>query len=111
MKESNIQQLIRLEASRLGCILWRNNTGMLRNDKGTPVRYGLCEGSSDLIGIYKGRFVAIEVKQPKKKPTCAQINFLLQVRENGGISGCIDSPDKVENLLNERYDLIDRRKK
>lgn len=101
MKESNIQQLIRLEASRLGCILWRNNTGFLPDKTGRLVKFGLCEGSSDLIGIYKGRFVAIEVKQPKKKPTEKQKNFLLTIRKNGGISGCIDSPDKVQQLLNE----------
>lgn len=106
MKESNIQQLIRLEASKLGCTLWRNNVGMLNDSRGIPVRYGLCEGSSDLIGIYKGRFVAIEVKRPKKKPTEKQINFILAIREKGGISGCIDSPEKVKNLLDEKYDLI-----
>lgn len=105
MKESNIQQLIRLEASKLGCTLWRNNSGMLPDARGIPVRYGLCNGSSDLIGIYQGRFVAIEVKQPKKKPTEAQINFIYFVRNKGGIADCIDSPDKLKDSLNLKYNF------
>jgi len=103
MKESNIQQLIRMELSRLGARIWRNNSGMLRDANGTPVRYGLCVGSSDLIGIYKGRFIAIEVKQPNKKPTSEQVNFIRIVRENGGLADVLTSERDCENFLKEIY--------
>lgn len=99
MKESNIQQACRMEASRLGAIVWRNNVGKLQDKQGRWVTYGLCVGSSDLIGIFKGRFLALEVKMHGKKPTPEQENFLRAVRENGGIAGVVRSIDDVRKLL------------
>ena len=78
--ESELQQQIRAEASRAGCVLWRNNVGALDG-----VRYGLANDSramnqlhksADLVGIEPvlitqamvgsvvGRFLAREVKRP-----------------------------------------------
>ena len=60
MSESAIQTLIRLEASRKGCILFRNNVGAGVLDNGSFVRWGLANDSAqlnerlksaDLIGI------------------------------------------------------------
>lgn len=83
MTESDIQTRIRLEASRKGIKLWRNNVGVLMDRNGRPVRYGLANDSaqlnaviksSDLIGIkpvvitaemvgkIMGQFVAREIK-------------------------------------------------
>lgn len=47
-------------------------------------------GISDLIGIYKGRFVAIEVKLPenKKGTTKLQDWFIGRINMCGGI-GCV----------------------
>lgn len=102
MLEKNIQQLIRIRASELGCILWRNNTGALKNNDGIWVKYGLVVGSSDLIGIYKGRFVALEVKQPNKKPTLEQQQFIDFVNKSGGIAAVVYSPDELESVLNSQ---------
>jgi hypothetical protein len=33
--------------------LWRNNVGALRDERGRLVTYGLCKGSSDLIGLHQ----------------------------------------------------------
>lgn len=99
MKESDILQLVRLKASQLGAILWRNNTGMLRNKDGTPIFYGLCKGSSDLIGMFKGRFTALEIKQPGKKPTPEQSAFIDAVNKNGGIAAVVTHPDELDNIL------------
>jgi hypothetical protein len=99
MKESNVQQLVRMEASKLGAITWRNNTGVLKDENGRPVRYGLCNGSADLIGIYKGQFLAIEVKTAKGKARDNQLNFLQVVRDNGGIAGIARSPECVKKIL------------
>lgn len=81
--EADIQARIRLEASRKGIKLWRNNVGVLMDRNGRPVRYGLANDSaqlnaviksSDLIGIKPvvitaemvgktmGQFVAREIK-------------------------------------------------
>ena len=59
MKETDILKLCLMEASKLGAIVWRNNTGKLPDAYGRWVEFGLCKGSSDIIGIYKGRMLAI----------------------------------------------------
>jgi penicillin-binding protein-related factor A (putative recombinase) len=72
------------ELSSIGAICWRNNTGAYKAE-GRYVRYGLCVGSSDIIGIYKGRFLAVEVKRPQGRVTKEQKNFIRIVNEMGGI--------------------------
>lgn len=49
-EETNIIQEIRLEASKRGMILFRNNVGAYKDKIGRLVKYGLGNGSSDLIG-------------------------------------------------------------
>ena len=49
--ELAIQNAIRLEHGSGPARLWRNNTGALKDATGRLVRYGLCPGSSDLIGL------------------------------------------------------------
>lgn len=46
--EANVQARVRLEAARKGIKLWRNNVGVLLNERGTPVRYGLANDSPKL---------------------------------------------------------------
>lgn len=81
--EAAVSNDVRLEASRQGMRLWRNNVGVLDDDNGRPVRYGLANDSpqlnkvlksADLIGIRPvvitqehvgktiGQFVSIECK-------------------------------------------------
>lgn len=57
------------------------------------------KGVSDIIGIYKGRFLAIEVKKPGAKPTNHQWNFLKAVHENGGIALVARSVEDVAEIL------------
>ena len=60
MTEAELQQLIRIEASKRGIRLFRNNCGAFQSKTGQWVRYGLANDSkkvnktlksSDLIGI------------------------------------------------------------
>ena len=62
--------------------VYRQNTG-----RRGRVSFGLCVGSSDLIGwdLIGGRFVAIEIKVPGKEPDEAQAAFLEAVNRAGGI--------------------------
>lgn len=97
--EAAIQNLVRLEASRKGYKLARNNVGVLRDDRGIPVRFGLFNDSktlnqtiksSDLIGISPdGQFVAREVKHEGWKYTGnkheqAQLKFIEMINAMGG---------------------------
>lgn len=108
--EAAIQNRIRLEASRVGARLLRNNVGAFETDDGSFVRYGLANDSqqmnkniksSDLIGLKPvavqpyhvgqtlGVFVAREVKRGDWKYTgtpeeLAQLKFLELVLALGG---------------------------
>jgi len=101
MTESTLLKHIRLAATRAGAVLFRNNCGIAFYPAGQAVRFGLCEGSSDLIGFLSvpvsslplgstvAVFVAVEVKAPggrtARKRWVKQANFLDRVREAGGI--------------------------
>jgi hypothetical protein len=60
LSERDVQAVVKLEASKKGCRLWRNNLGAVYTQEGVFIRYGLAnesEGinktikSADLIGI------------------------------------------------------------
>lgn len=104
--ETAILQECRLAASEVGAIVWRNNTGALKDRSGRLIRYGLCTGSSDLIGMFQGRFLAIEIKKPKKNPTPEQHNFMTVVNNNGGIAFVARSPEDVLKLADYNKNAI-----
>jgi hypothetical protein len=108
MKEQHLYKSLQARHSKIG-VLFRNNTGTAYQGKKAvysgrivlteirPVNFGLCVGSSDLIGwtekvITKDMigqkiaiFTALEVKNLSGKATKEQINFIKQVRKSGGI--------------------------
>jgi len=73
----------------------------LPDKSGRWVQYGLCVGSSDLIGWRKsdGRFVALEVKLPGKHPTDAQINFIAQAKKAGCLAGVARSVEDAKKII------------
>lgn len=88
--ERQLQEEIRLALGSVpGLVLWRNNVGEAMVDYGRgnirPLVYGLAPGSADLIGCYRGRFVALEVKTPDGKQSAAQRRFQRCVERNGGV--------------------------
>lgn len=100
VKESNIMRLCMVAAAECGAIVWRNNVGVLEDSRGKPVRYGLCNGSSDLIGIFKGRFLAVEIKRPGERMRPEQELFIDVVRREGGIAFVATSPEEFKEKLN-----------
>ena len=88
--ESEIQRDIMLAAPSVGSRLLRNNSGVLKDERGQYVRYGVGgNGGSDLVGWTQvdGRavFTAVEVKRKGKKPTPEQVAFVGAVVAAGGI--------------------------
>lgn len=63
---------------------WRQNTGAMKDPHGRLVRFGF-PGLSDILGMYEGRFLAIECKVGKNKQTPAQLAFRADVVNHGGI--------------------------
>lgn len=109
--EASVQAAVRLEAARRGVLLWRNNTGVLPDEKGRPVRYGLANDSkqanavcksSDLIGIGPdGRFWALECKAPgwvfreSDQRAVAQAAFIKLVVARGGVAKFIRGVEEL----------------
>jgi len=98
LKEANVQALIMMALSDAGCLVWRQNTGVLPDRNGRLVRFGLCVGSSDIVGIAPdGKFLSIEVKTALGQPTDAQLKFIKAVQRQGGRAGIARSAaDAVE---------------
>ncbi len=62
---------------------------------------GCGKGISDILGIYKGKPLAIEVKTMKGKPSESQLAFLARFQSEGGIAFIARSVDDViEGLKN-----------
>lgn len=108
--EARVQSAVRLEAAKGGVRVYRNNVGVLKDDRGVPLRFGLANDSkamnsvvksSDLIGwrpilITQGmvgtkiaKFVSIECKAAGWKWTAterekAQAAWIALVNRDGG---------------------------
>jgi hypothetical protein len=96
--ERNIQQEIRIASALVPELtLWRNSTGVAER-AGRTLRYGLCRGSSDLIGILAptGRLCAWECKTEVGRLSEEQRLFLAHVRSRGGFACVVRS---VEEFL------------
>jgi len=109
--EHEIQQRIRLACGRGAVRLWRNNTGALVDQQRRFVRFGLCKGSSDLIGLRSleitpelvgqrlAQFVALEVKAAQGVVSPEQRAFLRLVEELGGVAGVCRSIEQARAVL------------
>jgi hypothetical protein len=119
--EAVVQAEVRMEASRLGKRLWRNNVGVLPDQNGRPVRYGLCNDSkavnteiksADLIGLEPvlitqemvgttiGRFLSREVKAANwkwsgTKREMAQLAWANIVNGLGGNAAIVTGPGSL----------------
>jgi len=81
---------------------WRQNQGAIPLPDGGYRRFNGMKGQSDIIGICPdGRFLAIEVKRPGKKPTKEQDEFLEHIANNGGVATWVSSVDELEADLRE----------
>ena len=69
-------------------------------------------GLPDIICLYKGFFLGLELKKENGKPTELQLKKINSINENGGIGRIIRSVEEVEDLLREidegKYDWEQR---
>lgn len=114
MSEKTVQTRIMLAISKLGSKIFRNNVGMLEDKYGNKIRYGLCNGSSDLIGwtpitisedmvgSQVAVFTAIEVKRGRKdKAKPHQLKFIEAVNRDGGIAGVAYSDETAIEIIKD----------
>ncbi len=102
-KETPIMHRVMLALSEAGCIVWRNNCGAVQSTDGRFVRFGVGNpGGTDLIGICRGRFLAVEVKTSTGRATTEQQRFINAVLTAGGIAGIVRSPEEALSLIREK---------
>lgn len=101
MTETTLVRNLLAHGSTFKARLFRNNVGVLRDAEGRYVRYGLCIGSSDVIGwtpvvitpAMVGRtvlvFTAFECKVGRNVTTVEQGAFLSAVQQQGGIAAVV----------------------
>lgn len=129
MSETDIQREVMLALSTPSSRLWRNNVGQAWQGKihrqtpdtitllyPRPIKFGLAEGSSDLIGIRAmvitpdmvgrtiGVFTAIETKA-KKAPTDQQARFIGTIRGLGGLAGVARSVVDAATIMTMGVDM------
>jgi len=111
--ETNLVKKIQIAFSRLGARVFRNNIGMLEDKRGMKVRYGLCTGSSDLIGwtpvvitqaMVGSRvavFTSVEAKSDKGKLRPEQMAWLTVIEAAGGIAMLVRSESEATIMLSK----------
>lgn len=140
--ESVIKSRIRKRLSKLGIVIWNNASGQTQDDEpevcpncGCPltetkkhraVHYGLCRGSSDLVGVRKldGKFTVVEVKTiagmarhaaalnralaknaagkpltTEERRAFEQAMFVRLVLDSNGLAGFAASEDEAERIV------------
>lgn len=80
-------------------MFWRNNSGVGKTDYGARISFG-CPGSGDILGVFKGKPIAIEVKTETGRQSAQQKSWQQSWEECGGIYILARSPGEVWERLN-----------
>jgi hypothetical protein len=96
VKESDIRDAIikYLEKQKVFC--WPDKQVVGKPHKGTLVGH---RGIADILGIYKGKPLAIEVKRPGGELSVEQFRWLTRYKEEGGIAFVATSIEDVQRQL------------
>jgi Holliday junction resolvase len=87
--EKNLIEKIRKYLAGLdGCFFWKEHGG----------QYGTA-GIPDIIICYNGRFVALEVKVGKNKPTRLQAATIEQIQKAGGTAEVVYSLEDAKKVI------------
>lgn len=87
MTESQLQDQIRVALGMdPDVVLFRNNIGHATMRHGARVTFGVGgPGGADLIGMFRGRFVAVEIKTATGRQSPEQRKFEALVKARGGV--------------------------
>jgi ribosomal protein L36 len=100
MTEAMLMEQIRLALNDPDGVWFRNNVGVATLAGGGRLRYGVGNpGGADLIGLFRGRFAAIEIKTPEGRQSQEQRMFQQLVERKGGIYVICRSADDARALL------------
>lgn len=64
----------------------------------SPVQMGIGSRTLDLLVCFKGRFIAIEVKAPGRKPTKLQYQIMTDIANSGGVGMWTDCLEDVQRM-------------
>ena len=107
IKESQIQRAILEYLARIGRgFFWRNqSTGLYDPTKKTfrAMAFGQVAGVPDILGVFEGRFVGIEVKTPIGKVSPNQKIFMEKAKANGAVVFIARSIEDVKNGLESGF--------
>ena len=73
------------------CFFWKEHGG----------QYGTA-GIPDIIVCHKGRFIALEAKVGKNKPTKLQAATIDQIKRAGGTAAVVYSVEDVKAVMSEK---------
>lgn len=100
--EADLMNAVRTKLSSLGFRVFRVNVGKIKTKDGRYFSTGLPVGFSDLLALKDGRAFFLETKMKPKKPTDAQLNFILQMRNIGCIAGVVYSVEEAIQLCTSK---------
>lgn len=65
-------------------------------------------GLPDIVGVYKGRFIGLEVKLPGKENTLTERQkfILKEIELNGGIAEMVTSVDEAIDVINKNISRL-----
>jgi hypothetical protein len=99
MTEHDIQNMIRLELSKLGWLTFRFNVGRVKTSDGRYFDTGLPVGFTDLVAFKEGKTIFIEVKKTGGKATQKQKDFIDLMKKNGFKAGIVYSVEDAIKLI------------
>ena len=94
-----------------GGAAWTNPTGVGYTKRGTPLRYGLCSGSPDIVGDLHGYAIYVDAKRPADRLSAQQRAFLDAAAERGCYAIELRNPDIFREWLRENPQPTHRRER
>ena len=103
-EETGIQDRIRIELCKKGCLIFRCNTGNFYTKYGQEIKVGQ-KGHSDLYGVRNdGKAIFLEIKTPIGKAKPEQLKFIEAVKNKGALAGFARSvEDAFKIVFPENY--------